>query len=264
MLSLFPVSLWGQERRVLTREQMDSVLHPHIMPGAGRFIRFADEVKRIGTMTEDDKPVDVMFSFQNVGKETLVVRRIVTDCGCTQASTDKTSYLSGEKGTLKVRYTPKNRVGTIDASTWIYASVSDSQPIAKLTLLGEVLPGKDEWKGYRYAMGTLRLKRKNVLFDLTEDKVLTERILCANSGKKTLRLTVAKLPPFVKFRTEPEVIAPGEEGDIVIKVDLSLVPKGNKPEKEYIIDLEGLDYSAETAETSNSNQLTITLNLPTE
>lgn len=265
IMSFCSASSWGQTRRVLTREQMDSILHPKVLARANQLIRFSEEVINLGTMTEDDKPVDVIFSFQNIGKEPLVIRRITTDCGCTKATTDKTSYLVGEQGTLKVRYTPKNRVGTIDASTWIYSSVSAAQPIAKLTLIGEVFPGKDEWKGYRYSMGTLRLKRKELHFDLTKDKVQTERILCANSGTVPLRLKVKNLPAFMQFSTEPEIIAPGSEADIVIKADLSQVPSGNKLAKVYILELEGLNNLTSVNSTDeSSNRLTITVDLPEE
>ena len=51
-----------------------------------------------------------------------------------------------------------------------------------------------------------------------------ERKFCGNSGEKAVRLTVLNLPCFVTFRTEPEVISPGSEADIIITIDASLIP----------------------------------------
>ena len=56
-------------------------------------------------------------------------------------------------------------------------------------------------------------------------KRASERILCGNSGKQSLRLSAAvTFPEFATFRTEPEVISPGSEADIVITIDASLIP----------------------------------------
>ena len=43
------------------------------------------------------------------------------------------------------------------------------------------------------------------------ESVASERILCGNSGKQSLRLSAAVIPEFATFRTEPEVISPGSE-----------------------------------------------------
>ena len=47
----------------------------------------------------------------------------------------------------------------------------------------------------------------------------SERILCANTGKKPLKLSARMLPLYAAFHTEPAVIQPGQEADVVITVD---------------------------------------------
>jgi len=64
-----------------------------------------------------------------------------------------------------------------------------------------------------------------------------QRILCGNSGKTDLRLSVMNLPKYMEFRTEPEVIKPEQEADIVISVDASkLVGKPEKFHAPLILD----------------------------
>ena len=122
-------------------------------------------------------------------------------------------------------YNPKNHPGTIDTNAFVYLSLSDRMPVARLTLTGNVLPGADEWGRYPYAMGKLRLKQNRMEFrEVMSGKRASERILCGNSGEQSLRLTVLNLPCFVTFRTEPEVISPGSEADIIITIDASLIP----------------------------------------
>lgn len=85
--------------------------------------------------------------------------------------------------------------------------------------------------------GKLRLKQNTMKFNLVPGRKQTERILCGNSGKTDLRLSVMNLPKYMEFRTEPEVIKPGQEADIVISVDASkLVGKPEKFRAPLILD----------------------------
>lgn len=84
--------------------------------------------------------------------------------------------------------------------------------MARLTLIGNVIPGADEWARYPYAMGKLRLKQNQLEFrEVAAGKQPSERILCGNSGDKPMRLSALIIPKFATFRTEPEVIQPGSE-----------------------------------------------------
>ena len=69
----------------------------------------------------------------------------------------------------------------------------------------------------------------------------SERILCGNSGDKPLRLSASRLPAFATFRTEPEVITPGSEADIVVTIDASLSPADKGSSFIFPLVLEGVD-----------------------
>ena len=244
VMTLSPACMNAQDRRFLTRAQIDSILNPTLLKDADKLVRFDKKVIDIGKITEDHQPIDVVFPFQHIGDKPLVIHRITTDCGCTVAQADKQSYGPGERGKITVKYTPKNHVGTIDASTKVFAAVSESHPVAKLVIVGEVLPGEDYWKGYHYAMGPLRLKRKQMHFSFSKKGGQTERILCANSGPVDLKLAVKELPEFIQFKTEPSIIKPGEEADMVVRVDLSKVSL-TEVKSSYRLILEGLDMPEE-------------------
>ena len=71
----------------------------------------------------------------------------------------------------------------------------------------------------------MRLKQNRIEFrEVNAGKRPSERILCGNSGNQSLRLSAAVIPEFAAFRTEPEVISPGSEADVVITIDASLIP----------------------------------------
>ena len=136
---------------------------------------------------------------------------------------------------VTLTYNPKNRPGTIDVDAFVYVEGNDRQPMARLSLYGEVMDS-DEWSHLPQAMGTLRLKRKEVNFaELPSSGQTTMRILCANSGHKPLKLTSNILPPYASLHTEPAVIAPGKEADLVVTIDVDKLPMAGSPIRTSLI-----------------------------
>lgn len=215
----------AQTRRHLTQEQVDSIVNPPLMERASAILVFDKQVVNIGTLTEDDSPVKVEFAFTNVSGGMVTIDRVVTNCGCAVVHFPQHILKPGEKGVVPVVYTPRNHPGTIDASAFVYIDGHESRPVARLTLLGTVLPGGDAWRGFPYSMGALRLKRRNVAFnELRKGQMPSERVLCGNSGTEPVKLEALVIPSFASLRTEPEVIGPGAEADIVITIDEAKIP----------------------------------------
>ena len=219
----------------------DSILNPMLKKDAENILLFEKTVVKIGTITEDDRPVDVSFKFTNVSNDKICIERISTTCGCTLAEFTVGWVKPGEKGEIKLTYNPFNHPGTIDTNAFVYLLGMGIQPVAKLTLLGMVTPGKDAWARFPYAMGKLRMKRKGVEFsELKTGQSPSERILCGNSGTLPLKPVALMLPSFASFHSEPEVIEPGEEADLVITIDESKIPKVKGPSFSFPIVLDNV------------------------
>lgn len=231
-------------RNVCPAQQInaDSLINPPLMKQAEEILRFDKTVLDIGTLTEDDAPRTYRFTCTNVSDSTINLTHVRTTCGCAVAEVRTGNILPGEKREVALTYRPKNHPGTIDADAFVYLSSSDRTPVARLTLTGNVLPGADEWSRYPYAMGRLRLKQNRMEFrEVTHGKRPSERILCGNSGDKPLRLSASGIPKFAAFRTEPEVITPGSEADIVVTVDSSLIPADQGKVVTFTITIEGVE-----------------------
>lgn len=214
-----------QHMRGLTREQIDSLVHPTVAPTAGRVLRVDTASYDLGTLSETDVPVSRTFIIYNISKRPVQISRVRTTCGCTAARFDTASIAPGGATRITLTYNPKNRPGTIDVDGFVYLAGNDKQPMARLSLYGEVVDG-DVWSYLPYTMGALRIKHIEVnLTELPANGKPSIRIPCANSGNTPLRLSSRLLPPYASFRTEPEVIAPNEEADIVVTVDVAKVPK---------------------------------------
>lgn len=226
-------------RRGLTREQIDSLVHPTVAPEGKQMLRFEATSHELGTLSEDDAPVNRTFTYRNVSGRPVTISRVRTNCGCTAARHDSLPLAPDGTAQITLTYNPKNRPGTIDVDAFVYVEGIDRQPIARLSLYGEVIDS-DVWSHLPHAMGHLRIKRKEASF--TEVPVggnPSIRIPCANSGDAPLRLSARLLPSYATFRTEPAVIAPGAEADIVVSIDASRLP-AREGKLQFSILVEGI------------------------
>lgn len=214
-----------------------------VMPGkAQELLRFDQQVIEAGTMTEDDAPRTYAFIGRNVSGRVLEISRIQTTCGCTKSSISQMKLQPGDSCKIELTFTPNGYPGTIDTRAFVYLKETGNEPAVKIGMRGMVLPSADVWYRFKYQMGDLRLKQAKVTFDEVRSGSTPEaRILCGNSGKKPLRISSLVLPLYAQVKTEPEVIAPGEEADLVIALLVDKIPPMMKPNFTFPIILEGVD-----------------------
>lgn len=241
ILLTIPVSVTAQGR-LASRAEIDSIMNPTLLEGK-KGLLFDTTTINVGCLSEDDKPVTYRFCFRNVSKETIVLTRVSTSCGCTTASFTKKPVKSGEKGTIELTFNPFEQVGKLNKGAFIYTNLSEKYPTEKITLFGEVTPTSNEWREYPYSMGNiLRLRQSTILFrELPKTTTRVERLVCVNSSKTPLCLSALMIPRYAILRIEPKIIEPGKEADIVITIDGRLLPPDIKDEFTFPIVIEGID-----------------------
>lgn len=222
---------------IVPQARMDSLAHPATAAG-GEVMRF--ETRRIdtGTIGEEDAPSSYTFRWRNDGAQPLVITRIETTCGCTTASHDRQPIAAGAEGEVVVTYNPRRHPGHFLRKIFVYTQLSEKKPTAVLELSGAVTPAILPTDDYPYVRGSLRLKQQEVRIEGTRRQV--ERIECLNAGGEPLRIAADTLllPKGFAVGTEPETIAPGEVGDLVIRFDPAQC-SGRVPERVPLL-LEGL------------------------
>lgn len=237
-----PVHLVAQEKRGDSATALDSLVNPPLLKGSERILSFDSCRKQIGTLSEDDSPRTIKFRFRNVSGSQIGITRVNTSCGCTVAAFEKNLIAPGAESTIALTYHPKNHPGTVDTQAFVYTTASDKQPVARLSLSGNVT-SSDLWRHLPYSAGALKMKRKQVVFsEIKSTMKPSERILCGNSGSTPLKLSALMLPSYASFRTEPSVLAPGEEGDLVITIDGSKIPQDReKTDLRFSFLIEGVN-----------------------
>ncbi|MBK6948643.1 MAG: DUF1573 domain-containing protein [Haliscomenobacter sp.] len=102
-------------------------------------ISFRDSLAVFGEV-EEGVLVERQFEFTNAGKSPLVISRAYSTCGCTVPEWPEAPILPGEKGTLRVRFDTRGKVG--EQYKPVYITANTLPATSKVYLIGEVIPGK--------------------------------------------------------------------------------------------------------------------------
>lgn len=207
-----------------------------------QLLKFDQLLIDAGTMTEDDAPRTYTFVGKNISKRVLHITQVKTSCGCTSSTVKNKVLQPGDSCQVQLTFNPNRYPGTINTGALVYLQEVDGKAAARLVLSGKVLPGADVWARYPHKMGALRLKQ--VRASITEVRPGTQpsaRILCGNSGDKPLRLSSLVLPQYARLTTEPEIIQPGDEADLVVTIIADKIPATMPQSFTFPVILEGLD-----------------------
>lgn len=213
------------QMRIIPREQVEEAANPkHSSDSA--LLRFDSRHIMAEPMNEDDAPMSFAFAFRNVGNEELSIVRLVTTCSCVTASCDTETVPPGAEAKIIARYDPKGHPGRFDRKIFVYTGSGDA-PAAVLTLSVQVENGKDLSGMWPVQIGGIRMRTSEIAF--LKGRKAVERLSFINLTGKPLALGCedAFLPGYISFSTDPEVVAAGEEGEIVISYEPSSAEEKN-------------------------------------
>ena len=209
----------GAQIMIVPREKLEAVHNPRLSDYAG-FLDFNLTIINAPTMNEDDGIKTFTYPFTYVGKDTLDIKKIVSTCSCAAATCRDMELVPGKSSEIVVRYNPKGHPGRFERKVFVYLG-EDSSPAAVLRLSVNVESGSDMSGLYPVSMGDIRLRRTEV--NVCRGVKAVENCVFVNVSDRPLRLECERmlLPKCLDFKTEPEVVAPGAEGEILITYDPS-------------------------------------------
>ncbi len=100
--------------------------------------KFTEEVHDFGNVPEGPEAI-VEFVFTNAGKEPLIIQQCSASCGCTTPDWTKEPILPGQKGSIKVKYTTKDRVGSFNKSVYIRSNARSESERYEILIKGTVI-----------------------------------------------------------------------------------------------------------------------------
>ncbi|MCM1150738.1 MAG: DUF1573 domain-containing protein [Alistipes sp.] len=236
-LLLAALPLKGQFPPKRSLEELERTANPTPVPG-GEAMRFERLRIETGEINEDDAPRTYTYRWRNEGAEPLVITRVESSCGCAKPTYDRNPVAAGGSGEVRIVYHPKGHPGNFRRKILVYTQLSEQRPTAVLELTGRATPSVLPTYDYPHAMGPLLLKQRTLR--LSGEELQAERIECLNVGDEPLRLSARKglLPEYLAFECEPEIFAPGQKGDLIVRFDPAYAPQ-NLPKQIPLI-LEGL------------------------
>ena len=220
--------------QVLSRAELENVENPSLSDDAAN-LKFKVVSIVADDMTEDGGIKSFTYTFKNIGTDTVHIDRLVTSCSCAVATYTQKSVAPGKEGEIIVKYNPKGHPGRFERKIFVYTGGHKS-PSAVLRLKVNVEVGADVSGTYQIPMGKLRLRRSEIVFNRGEKAV--EKCLCINVSDAPVRIECNKylLSSALKFKAQPEVLQPGQEGTIIVEYDPSVMEAGN----QLLIMLNGL------------------------
>ncbi len=99
-------------------------------------LAFDPQTCDLGTIREEDGPVNRTFSFRNYSDRPVAIERIKADCGCTTADFDASAVNPGGSGELTVTFDPSRMAGQFVKRITVYGSDGSRN---LLTLTGNII-----------------------------------------------------------------------------------------------------------------------------
>jgi hypothetical protein len=197
-------------------------------------LRFVTEDVSFGTIDEMSGVWQGSTTLVNRGAEPIAITQIKSTCGCLRAELPKRVLAPSESVKVALKYYPRGHAGRVSQRVLLYTNGSAEQPSAILHLRGVVTASADRSDDYPYCRGTLRLRQERVVFDGEGQQVL--RIACMNGGSSELRPMVDTLLTSKVLRVwfEPSILAPKQEGDMMVEYRPNEVKEGAENLKIYL------------------------------
>lgn len=182
-------------------------------------ISFQEKGHDFGKFQEAEGKVTYNFEFVNPGGSPLIIQNVTASCGCTASQWTREPVPPGGKGYVAATYNPAGRPGTFRKYITV---ISNANPASvRLYISGEVEPKPRTIEDdYRYAMGPIRLKSNHLAFgNVKNTSSMDKNLALVNNSEETVSVKFQRVPAHIQIRMEPEVLKPGEKGEIVASYD---------------------------------------------
>jgi uncharacterized protein YdeI (BOF family) len=169
-------------------------------------IKFKNMAIDFGEM-ESGQIVSINFEFANAGSDLLIIKNVITSCGCTTTGLAKKEYNPGEAGTIASKFNTSGYNGKVIKTITVTSNDPDAAE-TRLTISGTVTI-KD------FAQADLKPERIN--FDMvTAGKTYTRKLNLSNSGTNDLRIIEISCGPEVTLQFKTNVLGAKKTTEIVL------------------------------------------------
>ena len=195
------------QMRIIPQAKLDSVSNPRTVASALVVTEQIVDLGRVAESAITERSVEVL----NGGKIPIAYH-IKSSCRCLSGRGGVVK--GGERGSISFSFAGKGFPGPFDHKLFVYQSGDNPSLVSVIRVKGYVVADADSSGGYPYHCAGLLLRQPAVSFKSSR----TERIACMNGSQRAIRVTKDALlsTAGLDIISEPEVLQPGEEGDLII------------------------------------------------
>lgn len=185
-----------------------------------------------GTIAEEKGKVKAVFTFLNVGTDSLKITMIRPGCNCITYDFTKNGIIKKKKGSITLEFDPMNRPGSFSYNATVYTN-SPTQPQITLTLKGMVTPRPKTYKElYPAVIGHLRFDSPQYNFkNVNMNEIRKDTIIIYNEWHSPIKMSTRDVLPHFSVTLIPEIIQPNKTALMIVTYDAS-----KKQEYGYIYD----------------------------
>lgn len=240
----------GAQIQIVPQNVVNEAATPTTIANVGIVVE-RDGVIELGNINEGADVIESEVWWSNQSGKPAAITRIRSGCGCLVADFRKRSVENGGRGSITLRFNPKGRSGSVNHKVYVYTNLCEDEPSAVIELRGEIVAKDGESALWPYAMGTLRLRTKQV--ERSNGKAV---IAVRNTGTSALQIShdSTLTTRGITAKTEPRVLESGQEGNLVI--EFGNIADGNVPLLLYIkgVDAPPRKRQIEIIEKQNNNK----------
>jgi len=184
-------------------------------------VSFSEPVADLGTIIDNQGPVNHRFIFTNKSSEPVVIDRVEASCGCTSTEWSGDSVTSGGEGFIEVQFDPYNRPGPFEKLTAVYFKGSSESKA--LTIKGYVKPAAASLaEEFPVKMGALRVRDRFLdLGTITSRKLYSKSFEVYNESSQILVFSDDMGgPSHITVTFESYTLKPGATGKMWVHYDV--------------------------------------------
>ncbi len=160
------------------------------------------------------------FTFRNVGDKPVKLTSVKASCGCTTPSWTQEEVPPGGQGMVQASYDTKGRPGAFVKTITVQHSASETPVV--LTIKGTVKPNPNaQTDKYPEVDGLLGWATRRQTFGVVKsNETPSVTFEVKNIGQQPVELIeLVEAKPMFQATFSPKVLAPGQEGKVIIKLD---------------------------------------------
>ncbi len=186
-------------------------------------LKFSQSKWDFGTIKEDGGSVSHTFEFVNTTQSPIVITNVRTTCGCTTPEYSKKPISANETRTMEITYDPMYRPGAFSRDISIFTS-ADNEPVV-INITGFVTPRQrsiEERFPYIVGGGVRISSLYSYMQNVSHNNPTQAQLEIINTADQTKKVEVKVDSPASNFLSVgyPEVLAPGESGNVNLTYDV--------------------------------------------